>query len=207
LSFKMLDSLGSITLAKIASFPVLEELTVYADQVDPDEFEAIAVALPNKQTISFFPSLRVLHIHSQLALAVLIVQHIQSKAFNDLETTVVDAQYDPSTWLQFFSAIPRHATTLERLSVVHNVRFGFPDHDGQVIDNIPGPIIQNEDDGTSNTSFSINTLSPLSEVVNLRSFTIDTNLPSSFEDKGIDKMARWWPHLHKSPLVFPLRRG
>lgn len=196
------------TLAAIASFPMLEELTIDADHVNVDEFKTKAVTT-SEEPQSFFPSLRSLKIRSRLALVGIITQHIQSTIFNDLDASVRDSQ-DSCAWTRFFSTIHTHPTipnTLERLKIYNHTGYDDLD-DGHILDNTPGST-QNDDDndGTSNTPFSLNTISPLSKISNLRSFTLNTNLPLSFDDNDVDKIARWWPHLDSLYLGYLYGQG
>jgi hypothetical protein len=195
LSLKMGTSLLADAFATVASFPVLEELTVHADRVDVGEFETKALG----PSSSFFPSLRSLQIRCQLALSETIIHHIQSTTFDDLDVEVIDAQ-DSTAWIQFFSTICAHSTipdTLQRLRIEYHIE--IDDHDGHLIEDTPGST-PNTDDKTTNTRFSLNTISPLSRIANLRNFTLDTKLPPYFDDRDMDEITRWWPHLDSLDL-------
>lgn len=192
LSLKVGNSLSTDTLVAISFFPVLEELVVHADRVDPEEFkEKLAL-----RQAPVFPSLQTLQIRSQFSVVETIFENIRSTTFSNLDVEAIDSQ-DTSAWTQLFTTMRSHAAiphTLERLRLDHHIEL-----DGDIEDT-PPLSHQNDDRSLDNTCFTLNTFSPLSKLPNLKSFTVAANFPPDLDDKDVDQILRWWPLLESLDL-------
>lgn len=173
-------SLTTHTLASLASFPHLEQLSVHAGHIDTTEF--ISALSPTSR----FPSLRSLRIRGQRSLFCAILDIIPYGTLQSLYLETEDYDQTSHAWKPTLHLIAcKAADTL----------IGF------TIDQLLEPEEMNSMFLFGiDTRLALDTLQPLSGLRALCRFTVDAMILPDFTDRDIDQMAGWWPHLEHLDL-------
>lgn len=175
-------SLTPQTLAALASFPNLAQLSVHASHIDADDF---ASALPLDSAT--FPALHTLRIRGQRALFCAILEALPQGHLHSLYLETEEPEQGLVAWRETFDLlVAKAADTLIDFTLDQILE----------LEEMEDTISYVESD----TRLAAETLQPLSGLRAMRRFTIDAMILPDFTDKDIDRIASWWPLLEQLNL-------
>ncbi|KAF7794945.1 hypothetical protein EIP86_006088 [Pleurotus ostreatoroseus] len=175
-------SLTPQTLASLASFPNLEQLSVHASHIDSSDF---ASALPVDSTT--FPVLHTLRIRGQRALFCALLEALPTGNLRSLYLETEEPEQGLVAWRETFDLLVAKAS---------DTLIDFTLDQILELEEMEDTIAHTESD----TRLAAETLQPLGKLRALRRFTIDAMILPDFTDKDIDHIASWWPLLEQLNL-------
>ncbi|THH30108.1 hypothetical protein EUX98_g4085 [Antrodiella citrinella] len=176
-------SVSSELLRAISVFPYLQELKVHASGIDIDDFKHFT-PIPDDTT---FPQLRILSIVGSHPVVRAILELLQPDTLEDLAIEIDQPTHDTLHW----------KPTLEFLAMKAHRSLRQLDISDVALDDYP------DDNAKIGSTFTIETLRPLSALGALRSFSVEGELPPTLTNKDIEDMTVWWPRMQHLFLGIP----